>query len=302
MSDSQLVAFFKRPSGGSVCGRFAPDQLERDILIPGKRIPWMKYFFQIVIPAFLFSQKTKAQGEVRILKGDTVLVQPEKQKDLQRVCVLQPGEKSLKLLTGKIIDEDGNGVPYASVMIKGTKNGTICDNNGAFKIGGLKNSGTITLISSCVGFSSIEKVVNICTDSNLEINMVSEKKTNGEVVLVCSSGLRGRVMMGAMTTVTRTTIFQKVKEVFVKDSIKIYPNPVKKGEVINIKWDKRTAGEYKFEIYNLQGQLLQTELLKNESEYFNYSFRLRALPAGIYFLKAINKKTNKVFSEKIMVQ
>jgi hypothetical protein len=62
MSDAQLVAFFKKPSTGSVCGRFVNDQLERDIAIPRKRIPWLKYFFQIALPAFLVSQKTVAQG------------------------------------------------------------------------------------------------------------------------------------------------------------------------------------------------------------------------------------------------
>jgi hypothetical protein len=55
MSDRQVAEFFKKPSTGSVCGRFMTDQLERDIEIPKKRIPWLKYFFQFAIPAFLVS-------------------------------------------------------------------------------------------------------------------------------------------------------------------------------------------------------------------------------------------------------
>jgi len=39
MSDREIAMFFKRPSTGSVCGRFMQDQLNRDIEIPGKRIP-----------------------------------------------------------------------------------------------------------------------------------------------------------------------------------------------------------------------------------------------------------------------
>jgi len=53
MSDMQLVAFFKKPSTGSVCGRFYNDQLDRDYGIPKKRLPWLKYFFQFSIPVFL---------------------------------------------------------------------------------------------------------------------------------------------------------------------------------------------------------------------------------------------------------
>ena len=64
MSDAQLIAFFKKPSTASVCGRFYNDQLERDFEIPRKRIPWMKYFFQFTIPIFLTSLKTHAQGNL----------------------------------------------------------------------------------------------------------------------------------------------------------------------------------------------------------------------------------------------
>ncbi|MCX6319894.1 MAG: carboxypeptidase-like regulatory domain-containing protein [Bacteroidetes bacterium] len=60
MSDSQIAAFFKKPTTGSVCGRFMNDQLERDIEIPKKRLPWVRYFFTIALPALFFS-KASAQ-------------------------------------------------------------------------------------------------------------------------------------------------------------------------------------------------------------------------------------------------
>jgi len=69
MSDRQVAEFFKKPSTGSVCGRFITDQLERDIEIPKKRIPWIKYFFQFTIPAFLISLKAssqKTQGKIKV--------------------------------------------------------------------------------------------------------------------------------------------------------------------------------------------------------------------------------------------
>ncbi|NOT52722.1 MAG: T9SS type A sorting domain-containing protein [Chitinophagaceae bacterium] len=76
MSDRQVAEFFKKPSTGSVCGRFMSDQLERDIEIPKKRIPWFKYFFQVALPAFLVSIKASAQtikGEAKpkIVTTDT---------------------------------------------------------------------------------------------------------------------------------------------------------------------------------------------------------------------------------------
>ena len=72
MSDRQVAEFFKKPSTGSVCGRFMTDQLDRDIEIPRKRIPWVKYFFQFALPAFLLSIKASAQKTQGKIKVNTV--------------------------------------------------------------------------------------------------------------------------------------------------------------------------------------------------------------------------------------
>ena len=62
MSDQQLTSYFKNHKGNT-CGRFTADQLDRDIVIPAKKIPWVRYLFQITIPAFLLS--LKATGQVK---------------------------------------------------------------------------------------------------------------------------------------------------------------------------------------------------------------------------------------------
>lgn len=77
MSDRQLAEFFKQPSG-SVCGRFENGQLNRVLEVPSKRIPWIKYFFTIAIPAFLFSTKAAAQGKVTV--KDSIGVVPVNKK------------------------------------------------------------------------------------------------------------------------------------------------------------------------------------------------------------------------------
>jgi len=63
-SDREIAMFFKRPSTGSVCGRFMEDQLNREIDIPKKRIPWLRYFFQFALPTFLASCDSRLQGKV----------------------------------------------------------------------------------------------------------------------------------------------------------------------------------------------------------------------------------------------
>jgi Secretion system C-terminal sorting domain len=62
MSDTQLVNFFSSKKAENVCGQFYNDQLNTAIVIPKKTIPWLKYFFTITLPAFLFSQKSNGQN------------------------------------------------------------------------------------------------------------------------------------------------------------------------------------------------------------------------------------------------
>src|SRR5213594_668601 len=65
MSDREMALFFKK-STGSVCGRFFENQLNRDIDVPKKRIPWIKYFVQFALPAFLVSCGARMQGKIKI--------------------------------------------------------------------------------------------------------------------------------------------------------------------------------------------------------------------------------------------
>jgi hypothetical protein len=45
--------------------------IEPDIEIPKKRIPWVKYFFQFLIPAFFISYRAAAQGKVKVVSNVT---------------------------------------------------------------------------------------------------------------------------------------------------------------------------------------------------------------------------------------
>lgn len=61
MSDIELTQFFQQAKG-STCGLFTTSQLNRDIVISRNQLPWIKYFFQATLPAFLLSLKASAQN------------------------------------------------------------------------------------------------------------------------------------------------------------------------------------------------------------------------------------------------
>lgn len=80
-------------------------------------------------------------------------------------------------LTGRVVNDRNEGVPFASVSVKGTSNGTSTDSTGRFSI----NAGEkfpYTLLISSVGFSQHEFVVRNSNTNNVLIQLQSLYKTD----------------------------------------------------------------------------------------------------------------------------
>ena len=89
-----------------------------------------------------------------------------------------------RTISGKIKDETGKPVPFASVTIKGTKKGVTADNNGAFTLD--VSSGSVLVISS-QNFETYEAKVG--TSPTLEVSLRSSGQLS-EVVVTTALGVR----------------------------------------------------------------------------------------------------------------
>jgi hypothetical protein len=310
MSDSQLAAFFKKPSTGSVCGRFFQDQLERDVEIPKKRIPWVKYFFQIALPAFLMSAKASAQGEVRVKKAD-ITVAPS--APVMQGMVSLPPRKKIEVfqtitIKGKITDENNNPVPFASVMIKGTNVGTPADSNGIFRLNNPSLQRGVLLEVSSVGYET--KEITISKEADLEQDMVIRltRAFLDEVIVNAGVTVKGstRVMMGGISVgrcEKKTDIIPVVKSPEeTQPMIKVYPNPVLSGSTINIGCEKLEEGYYTFQLFNQSGQQIQSKQIWIDAEARLMNMELPVVVAGNYILVLTNKESGKKFTEKIIIE
>jgi len=299
MSDSQLIAYFKKPSTGSMCGRFYNDQLERDFEIPRKRLPWVKYFFQLVIPVFLTGCKSYSQGEPILKKNNASVCTDTSSNE----AVVFGNSISLirNEILGKVIDENGKGIPYASVIIKGTRDGVSCDSAGNFYLRITEKKKQISLVASCIGYETAESVINAGSNLSQAIMLKAGISLNNEVVVIAMGYTRKGSVTGAMSVVKKS-YRQRVKDYFVKDSVNIFPNPAKAGNEIKIEWKKADAGDHVIDLYNSQGLQIQSTATKIEAETTILSFRLPLITPGIYILRLTNKKTGKKHVEKIIIQ
>jgi hypothetical protein len=304
MSDMQLIAFFKKPSTGSVCGRFYNDQLERDFEIPRKRIPWLKYFFQLTIPVFLTGLKSYSQGKPFI-----------KEKNDSSVCtninsdeIFVMGQRAIPVVKneifGRVVDENGKGIPYASITVKGSKEGVMCDSTGFFQLEISTYEKKATLIVSSIGYSEQERQIELKKTDSVEIALSTNATLSGEVVVTAYGVTRtGKMTLGSTSIrMERISYLQKAKDYFLGDSIKVFPNPVKAGGQIKIEWKKAETSEYKIDLYGLQGQLVKSSLARIENEINVFAFQIPIITPGSYMLQMTNKKSGKKHSEKIIIQ
>ena len=305
MSDTQLIAFFKNPKP-SVCGRFTHEQLERDILIPRKKIPWLKYFFQFALPAFLISLKASSQaGKLKLpaekivvqktsstLLGDTTII--KKPNITEPICTsriwlsgIRSSVEVERNMQGMVIDNESRPLPGATVMIKETNNGVVTDTGGRFSLKDVRPGSTIMI--SYVGYESREITVD---NTGKPLNIQLTPQMMGEVVFVGYTVAKKKNKIKRQESCTKPAA----------PVLSLYANPLKSSTALHIKWQNLEAGNYAIEIYSTAGVLLQSEKLVLEKALQETSVAINQLLAGNYFLRLTNEKTGKHLSQQFIVQ
>lgn len=102
-----------------------------------------------------------------------------------------------KSVSGKVSDAKGDGVPGASITVKGTTTGTISDANGGFKIN-VPNAGG-SLVFSSIGYKTQE--VKLAGQSTINVSMEDDAASLDEVVVTGYSIDKRRESTGAISTV-----------------------------------------------------------------------------------------------------
>ena len=87
-----------------------------------------------------------------------------------------------RLVSGTVKDDKGEPVPFASILVKGTKTGVAADANGAFKINA--KTGDVLVISA-VNFKTIEEKVGTASVLNPSL---TKMESTAEVVVTTSLG------------------------------------------------------------------------------------------------------------------
>ncbi len=112
--------------------------------------------------------------------------------------ILQAQNLTLK---GTVTDETKQGLPGASIIVKGTAQGTVTDSDGNFSLDVPKAS---TLLVSYVGYLTQE--VAVSDNSPLSIQLSPDGKALGELVVVGYGTQRKKDVTGSVVSVSEATL------------------------------------------------------------------------------------------------
>lgn len=110
-----------------------------------------------------------------------------------------------KVLNGTIVDEHGEPIIGASVMVKGTTNGGVTDLDGKFNITNLPANATLEI--NYIGYKT--QTVAVGNQSTLNIKMLPEDKQLDEVVVVGYGVVKKSDLTGSVGSVKSDVIAGK---------------------------------------------------------------------------------------------
>ena len=118
---------------------------------------------------------------------------------LMALLLLLPGQTFAQNLrvTGKVLDEQGEGLIGAGVVIQGTSNGTVTDLDGNFVLPSVPRGATLEI--SCIGYTTQEVQV---TGQNITVTMVPDAMALDDAVVIAYGQQKKVTITGAVSAVS----------------------------------------------------------------------------------------------------
>lgn len=146
--------------------------------------------------------------ETRYLKGVWIML-------LTCIFTLQVAAQQTGVITGTVIDNIDEPIIGASVVVKGTSNGSITDLDGKFTLSNVPTNGTISV--SYIGYTTQE--IAIKGQKSFSVKMLEDAKTLDEVVVVGYGVQRKSDLTGAVASVKATEALKATPSGNVSDAL-----------------------------------------------------------------------------------
>ena len=287
MSDREIIEYFWK-SRGSVCGRLTDEQLSKDLIIPPKPLPWVKYLFRITFPAFIMSLKscipnsdskqntTKSYELSKLNKernatimGDTVSITTKiEQVNYKEATV---GELEVKIDMNKIEN------PLRQIIKKhSTKKGKITIEPIPLKDSTELHPVAVGKINDCFNPDHIY-TGRLGGLSYTSIKVLSKPKS---------------IIKKIVDTINVFSVTPKIQ---------LFPNPVSSNSRLNIKLSNIKQSDYLLSLITSNGIIVQNQEVKVDTETNIINLDLKTLMSGTYIVRLVDRSNGKSIAQKLIV-
>ncbi len=263
MTDKEILQYISTASG-STCGKFGSDQLNRDITAPAApRKIWWKYWMSVAASLILIAAKSNAQ--VKAPKGDIVATPLVNDTSAVEIVVglsviTDDYHKREYTVSGVVRDDKDFPVPGATVMIKGTKKGTVADKDGKFSISITDSKNAVLRVSS-VGFDMQDvKVENHSNQNQVTINVKLNPVYMGFMGDVVITKRKKKSLLDYFKIDSAKTAVTQVKQL--PSAFTIFPNPVTKGIAVKVSIGNLKEGNYRLSVCDIMGNPVVVKEMK----------------------------------------
>ncbi|MEZ5103995.1 MAG: TonB-dependent receptor [Draconibacterium sp.] len=166
--------------------------------------------FRFVYADNLFNHEKVVSLNVADEKIEDILNQvfPDKEVSYKilddNLIVFLPGKQTTKTITGKVTDGNGEPIPGATVLLKGTSQGTVTNVDGVFSLG-IKDTSSV-IVFSFVGFENQE--IKVGTQAVINVQLQQSVVGLGEVIAIGYGTQKKRDVIGSISTITSDEILK----------------------------------------------------------------------------------------------
>ena len=315
MTDKEILDYFSKASE-HICGRFSNDQLNKELTVAEKKKRFsLAYVWNVILATLLI---TEANAQVKPKPKKPVKIDVYEQRTMGIIAHMpdEPIESVIPVtMKGTIVDAQSNlPVVGASISIKNASGGTSTDTSGNFRLKVQKKNSLVIEISA-IGYETQTRVLDDLTNWQQIQVYLKPAATELQEVSVIAYGVMGKVMCtGAVsqfkTVKVDTAKLDTIKNFFnnwipatLKKDVRIYPNPVVRGNSIQVKLALPQTGGYKLELLNTAGQimLVQPLLMQTKEQQFDL-YTQPGWSAGIYWVRISSPNSKNVYQSKLLVK
>lgn len=216
-------------------------------------------------------------------------------------------------MKGMVLDaQNRQPVVGASISIEGVSLGTMADTSGHFRLP-VEKKYPIVLAFSAIGYETQTRVIDNLTNwQDIQVLLKPAATELQEVIIISYPVTHCRYLTGSVVSISncKLTKSEKITRAIndwvpaaLKKDVKIYPNPVVRGNSINMSLALKQAGDYKLEVLNTAGQVMLVKplIMQTKEQQVNL-YTQTDWSAGVYWIRISAPNTKNVYQGKLLLQ